>query len=79
MLDLDTFFGTGGRTRFNRAKLSLPKAHWTDAACVDMSGASVQANETHNPLSIKMTDLPRTEHARHKAADQRRQGDNPGF
>jgi 5-methylcytosine-specific restriction endonuclease McrA len=26
--------GTGGRTKFNRTRLGLPKAHWTDAACV---------------------------------------------
>ncbi|MCC5601056.1 RNA-guided endonuclease IscB [Nostoc favosum] len=26
--------GTGGRTKYNRVRLSLPKAHWLDAACV---------------------------------------------
>jgi 5-methylcytosine-specific restriction endonuclease McrA len=26
--------GTGGQTKFNRARLGLPKAHWLDAACV---------------------------------------------
>jgi len=26
--------GTGGRTKYNRTRLGLPKAHWTDAACV---------------------------------------------
>jgi hypothetical protein len=26
--------GTGSRTKFNRTRLGLPKAHWTDAACV---------------------------------------------
>ena len=26
--------GTGGRTKFNRRRLCLPKAHWIDAACV---------------------------------------------
>ncbi|ACK71705.1 HNH endonuclease [Gloeothece citriformis PCC 7424] len=26
--------GTGGQTKFNRTRLNLPKAHWTDAACV---------------------------------------------
>ncbi len=29
--------GTGGRTRFNRAWLDLPKAHWLDAAVVGAS------------------------------------------
>jgi 5-methylcytosine-specific restriction endonuclease McrA len=31
-LPLET--GTGGRTKFNRTRLGLPKAHWVDAACV---------------------------------------------
>jgi 5-methylcytosine-specific restriction endonuclease McrA len=26
--------GTGGRTKFNRTRFDLPKAHWFDAACV---------------------------------------------
>ncbi len=26
--------GTGGRTKYNRIKLGLPKTHWLDAACV---------------------------------------------
>jgi hypothetical protein len=26
--------GTGGRTKFNRTRLKLPKTHWLDAACV---------------------------------------------
>jgi len=26
--------GSGGRTKFNRARLGLPKSHWIDAACV---------------------------------------------
>jgi 5-methylcytosine-specific restriction endonuclease McrA len=26
--------GTGGRTKWNRARRGLPKAHWVDAACV---------------------------------------------
>jgi 5-methylcytosine-specific restriction endonuclease McrA len=29
--------GTGGRTKFNRTRLELPKAHWIDAACVGAS------------------------------------------
>jgi hypothetical protein len=26
--------GTGGRTKYNRTRFGLPKAHWIDAACV---------------------------------------------
>ena len=33
--------GTGGRTKYNRERLQLPKAHWIDAACV---GASTPGN-----------------------------------
>lgn len=33
--------GTGGRTKFNRIKLDLPKRHWIDAACVGASGETV--------------------------------------
>jgi 5-methylcytosine-specific restriction endonuclease McrA len=29
--------GTGGRTKWNRTKRGLPKAHWIDAACVGAS------------------------------------------
>jgi hypothetical protein len=29
--------GTGGRTKFNRTRLGLPKTHWIDAACVGAS------------------------------------------
>jgi hypothetical protein len=32
---------TGGRTKFNRTRLGLPKAHWIDAACIGVSGESV--------------------------------------
>ncbi len=34
-LDVET--GTGGRTKFNRSKLGLPKAHCIDAVCVGAS------------------------------------------
>jgi hypothetical protein len=47
--------GTGGRTKFNRARLSLPKAHWIDAACVGGSGAQVRLVVSHQPLRIKAT------------------------
>lgn len=42
---------TGGRTKWNRARLGLPKTHWLDAACV---GAVDDLNVlTSKPLSIK--------------------------
>jgi 5-methylcytosine-specific restriction endonuclease McrA len=31
-LPIETF--TGGRTKYNRVRLSIPKTHWLDAACV---------------------------------------------
>jgi 5-methylcytosine-specific restriction endonuclease McrA len=33
-LGLSVEVGTGGRTKYNRTRLGLAKAHWTDAACV---------------------------------------------
>ena len=36
-LGLPTEVGTGGRTRWNRARLALPKTHWIDAAAVGAS------------------------------------------
>jgi hypothetical protein len=36
-LGLTVEMGTGGRTKWNRIKRSLPKAHWLDAACVGAS------------------------------------------
>ncbi len=47
--------GTGGRTKFNRVSLGLPKAHWIDAACVGESGARVQVAVTLVPLVIRAT------------------------
>ena len=46
--------GTGGRTKFNRVKLGLPKAHWIDAACVGGSGSEVLVSVL-TPLHIKAT------------------------
>jgi hypothetical protein len=34
-LPLET--GSGGRTKYNRTRLELPKSHWADAACVGAS------------------------------------------
>lgn len=36
-LGLPVEAGTGGRTRHNRLRLGLPKAHWADAACAGES------------------------------------------
>jgi 5-methylcytosine-specific restriction endonuclease McrA len=33
-LGLPVTTGSGGKTKFNRTRLQLPKAHWIDAACV---------------------------------------------
>ena len=45
--------GSGGLTKFNRIRLSLPKTHWLDAACV----GQVESLEllTGQPLLIKAT------------------------
>jgi len=45
--------GTGGRTKYNRTRLGLPKAHWTDAACVGESGADVYVLSGLTPLIIR--------------------------
>lgn len=45
--------GTGGRTKYNRTRLGLPKAHWTDAACVGASGVSVYVPPTLQPLVVR--------------------------
>ena len=42
---------SGGRTKFNRTRLSLPKTHWLDAACVGEVGALEVL--TDKPLLIK--------------------------
>ncbi len=52
-LPLET--GTGGGTKFNRAKQAYPKTHWLDAACVGETGGRVFANLDHAPLLIKAT------------------------
>ena len=38
-LGLPVSTGTGGQTKFNRIRFSLPKAHWIDAACVGVVNA----------------------------------------
>jgi 5-methylcytosine-specific restriction endonuclease McrA len=46
--------GTGGRTKFNRTKQELPKAHWIDAACVGVSGTKIDISDVE-PLLIRAT------------------------
>jgi hypothetical protein len=47
--------GTGGRTKFNRTRLGLPKGHWLDAACVGVSTPErLQAHDVR-PLAIAAT------------------------
>jgi 5-methylcytosine-specific restriction endonuclease McrA len=45
--------GTGGRTKYNRTRLNLPKTHWTDAACVGESGAHVYVPSSLTPLVMR--------------------------
>jgi hypothetical protein len=45
--------GSGGRTKFNRAKQSIDKDHWADAACVGESGAVITIPDEFKPLLIK--------------------------
>lgn len=47
--------GTGGRTKFNRTRLGLPKAHWTDAACVGASAPEGLDGRGVRPLLIRAT------------------------
>lgn len=49
-LPLET--GTGGRTKFNRARQKLAKTHWLDAACVGASTPCLQVLVS-KPLLIK--------------------------
>jgi len=45
--------GSGGKTKFNRTKLGLPKSHWIDAACVgEVDSLKIL---TGKPLPIKAT------------------------
>ena len=45
--------GSGGKTKFNRTRLGLPKTHWLDAACV--GEVNVLDVLTSKPLLIKAT------------------------
>lgn len=46
---------TGGRTKFNRARLGIPKAHWLDAACVGASTPDSLNTHGVRPLLIRAT------------------------
>jgi 5-methylcytosine-specific restriction endonuclease McrA len=47
--------GTGGRTKYNRTRLGLSKAHWLDAACVGTTTPENLSAEGVKPLLIKAT------------------------
>lgn len=44
---------TGGRTKYNRTRLGIPKSHWGDAACVGASTPGILTIATRQPLNIK--------------------------
>jgi 5-methylcytosine-specific restriction endonuclease McrA len=50
-LPLET--GTGGRTKFNRTRRALPKAHWIDAACVGASTPATLRVPGVQPLVVR--------------------------
>jgi 5-methylcytosine-specific restriction endonuclease McrA len=47
--------GSGGLTKYNRAKQELPKTHWLDAACVGISTPARLRTATVVPLLITAT------------------------
>jgi 5-methylcytosine-specific restriction endonuclease McrA len=47
--------GTGGRTKYNRVRAGLPKAHWIDAACVGASTPEHLDGRGIRPLYISAT------------------------
>jgi hypothetical protein len=47
--------GTGGRTKWNRTRRGLPKAHWIDAACVGASTPKQVVCAGVAPLAIMAT------------------------
>jgi 5-methylcytosine-specific restriction endonuclease McrA len=44
--------GTGGRTKYNRTRLHIPKSHWGDAACVGASTPPALRLRRVTPLQI---------------------------
>lgn len=55
LLGLPLEVGTGGRTKYNRARQGYSKTHWLDAACVGESGAAVRMSPLLSPLRIEAT------------------------
>jgi 5-methylcytosine-specific restriction endonuclease McrA len=51
---LPVSFGSGGRTKFNRAQQGYPKDHWIDAACVGETGQQVSLHAV-TAVSISAT------------------------
>ena len=45
--------GTGGRTKYNRTRLNIPKSHWGDAACVGASTPEALRVAGIQPLGIR--------------------------
>ena len=45
--------GTGGRTKYNRIRLGMPKTHWADAACVGASTPETLRASGVQPLGIR--------------------------
>lgn len=55
-LGLPVEVGSGGRTKYNRSRQSIPKTHWTDAACVGASTPEELRNwQTIRPLLMTAT------------------------
>ena len=46
--------GTGGQTKFNRTRHSLPKTHWLDAVCVGSTPQQLFVKDIH-PLTVIAT------------------------
>ena len=45
--------GTGGRTKYNRSRLGIPKTHSLDAACAGVSTPGIFLNTQQKALTIK--------------------------
>ncbi len=54
-LGLEMEVGSGGLTKYNRAKQNLPKSHWLDAACIGKSTPNNLIIEVVKPLIITAT------------------------
>jgi len=54
-LGLPVECGSGGRTKYNRTRRNLPKAHWLDAACVGASTPERLMVKEVVPLLIRAT------------------------